>query len=131
MVAVGGTNLQIQSGGGYISESAWSSGGGGISTVEGIPSYQAGLNGINGASKTFRNVPDVSADADPNSGVYVYDTWNEGQGGGYFQVGGTSLSSPLWSGFIAIANQGRASGRRIDSQRLHANPADALQLAEF
>ncbi len=108
VVAVGGTNLQIQSGGGYISESAWSSGGGGISTVEGIPSYQAGLNGFNGASKTFRNVPDISADADPNSGVYVYDTWNEGQGGGYFQVGGTSLSSPLWSGFIAIANQGRA-----------------------
>ena len=43
------------------------------------PSYQDGLNGINGASTTNRNVPDVSADADPNSGVYVYDTWNEGQ----------------------------------------------------
>ncbi len=108
VVAVGGTNLQIQSNGTYTSESAWSDGGGGISTQESLPSYQAGLNGINGTSTTNRNDPDVAADADPASGVYVLDTWYEGQGGGYFQVGGTSLSSPLWAGFIAIANQGRA-----------------------
>jgi hypothetical protein len=108
VVAVGGTNLQIQSNGTYTSESAWSSGGGGISTVESIPSYQSSIAGVNGASSTFRNVPDISADADPASGVYVNDTWFMGQGGGYFQVGGTSLSSPLWGGFMAIVNQGRA-----------------------
>jgi Bacterial Ig domain len=112
VVAVGGTNLQIQSTGTYVSESVWNNNngnatGGGISTQEPLPSYQSALNGINGASTTNRNMPDVSADADPNSGVYVNDTWNEGRGGGYFQVGGTSLSSPLWAGFIAIANQGR------------------------
>ncbi len=113
VVSVGGTNLQIQSSGAYISESVWNNNngwatGGGISTQEALPYYQDNLNGINGASTTNRNVPDVSADADPDSGVYVYDTWNEGQGGGYFQVGGTSLASPLWAGMIGIVNQGRA-----------------------
>jgi subtilase family serine protease len=113
VVSVGGTNLQIQSTGTYISESVWNDNngyatGGGISTQEPLPSYQDGLDGINGASTTNRNMPDVSADADPDSGVSVYDTWNEGQGGGWFQVGGTSLASPLWAGMIAIANQGRA-----------------------
>jgi subtilase family serine protease len=112
VVSVGGTNLQIQSSGAYISESVWNNNngwatGGGISTQEALPYYQDNLNGINGASTTNRNVPDVSADADPDSGVYVYDTWNEGQGGGYFQVGGTSLASPLWAGMIGIVNQGR------------------------
>ncbi len=113
VVSVGGTNLQIQTNGAYISESVWNNNngwatGGGISTQEAIPSYQSGLHGINGASTTNRNVPDVSADADPNSGVFVYDSWNEGSGGTWWQVGGTSLSCPLWAGMIGIVNQGRA-----------------------
>jgi hypothetical protein len=104
VVAVGGTTLDIDSSGDYLGEGAWADGGGGKSVFESIPSYQSGLNGINGASTTTRNVPDVSMDADPNSGVYVLDTF----GGGWFQVGGTSLSAPMWGGLIAIANQGRA-----------------------
>ena len=43
-------------------------------------------------------------DADPDTGVYVLDSYD----GGYFQVGGTSLATPMWAGLIAIANQGRA-----------------------
>ncbi|HET6328177.1 MAG TPA: hypothetical protein VFG04_26065 [Planctomycetaceae bacterium] len=110
VVAVGGTNLQIDSSGNYLSESVWNNNnghatGGGISTVEAQPSYQVGK--VNGLSSTFRTVPDVAADADPNTGVYVLDNWNEGQGGGFFQIGGTSLACPLWAGMIAVANQGR------------------------
>ncbi|HET6328654.1 MAG TPA: hypothetical protein VFG04_28480, partial [Planctomycetaceae bacterium] len=101
VVAVGGTNLQIQADGTYISESAWSSGGGGISQFESQPSYQVGK--VNGLSATQRTVPDVSADADPNTGVFVYDSFS----GAWFQVGGTSLSCPLWAGMVAIADQGR------------------------
>ena len=104
VVAVGGTTLDINSSGQYIAEGAWSDGGGGISLYETIPSYQDNLDGVNGASTTHRNVPDVSMDADPNSGVYVLDSY----AGGWFQVGGTSLSTPMWGGLIAIANQGRA-----------------------
>jgi len=96
VVAVGGTSLTIQTNGTYVSETPWSNGsgadGGGISTVESQPTYQTGK--VNGASSTFRTVPDVSMDADPYTGVYVLDTYS----GSWFQVGGTSLSSPLAMG---------------------------------
>jgi subtilase family serine protease len=115
VVAVGGTNLQIDTSGNYLSESVWNTNnvggnggeatGGGISTVESIPSYQSSIAGINNASTTMRNVPDVAADADPATGVWVRDTF--GGSGGWWQVGGTSLACPLWGGMIAIANQGR------------------------
>ena len=59
---------------------------------------------MNGTSSTHRTVPDVSMDADPNTGVYVLDSFD----GGYLQVGGTSLATPMWGGLIAIANQGRS-----------------------
>jgi subtilase family serine protease len=104
VVAVGGTTLDINSSGTYLGESAWSGTGGGISVYESIPSYQNAINGANGASKTNRNVPDVAMDADPNSGVYVLDSYD----GGWFQVGGTSLATPMWGGLVAIANQGRS-----------------------
>ncbi|HET6324740.1 MAG TPA: S53 family peptidase, partial [Planctomycetaceae bacterium] len=108
VVSVGGTALSIQTNGAYISESVWNNNnghatGGGVSTLESQPSYQVG--NVNGASTTNRSAPDVAMDADPNTGVYVRDTFG---GGGWFQVGGTSLSTPLWAGLVAIANQGRA-----------------------
>ncbi len=102
VVAVGGTTLDIDSSGNYLAEGAWSGSGGGISQVEAQPSYQVGK--VNGTSSTRRTVPDVAMNADPNSGVYVLDSFD----GGWFQVGGTSLATPLWGGLIAIANQGRA-----------------------
>ena len=102
VVAVGGTSLDINSSGNYLGESAWSDGGGGISVEEAQPSYQVGK--VNGTSSTHRTVPDVSMDADPNTGVYVLDSFD----GGYLQVGGTSLATPMWGGLIAIANQGRS-----------------------
>jgi len=105
VVAVGGTSLTINTSGVYQSESAWIGTGGGISQFESLPPFQSGLNGINGASTTFRNVPDVAADADPNTGVLVFDSTLTG---GNAQFGGTSLACPLWAGMIAIADQGRA-----------------------
>ncbi|HEV7999644.1 MAG TPA: hypothetical protein VGP63_07180, partial [Planctomycetaceae bacterium] len=107
VVSVGGTSLTIQTDGTYTSESVWNNNnghatGGGVSSLESQPAYQVG--NVNGASTTNRAVPDVSMDADPRTGVYVLDTFS----GGWFQVGGTSLSTPLWAGLIAIANQGRA-----------------------
>ncbi|HEV3299038.1 MAG TPA: S53 family peptidase [Planctomycetaceae bacterium] len=102
VVAVGGTTLSIDSSGNYLGESAWSGSGGGISAVESQPSYQSG--NVNGASSTNRTVPDVAMDADPNTGVYVLDTYS----GSWFQVGGTSLSCPMFAGLVAISDQGRA-----------------------
>ena len=66
---------------GYKSETTWltsksskatEGGGGGISTMHSIPSYQSGVgSAASGASTTFRNVPDVALDADPNTGYNV------------------------------------------------------------
>jgi hypothetical protein len=102
VVAVGGTTLSIDTSGNYLGESAWADSGGGISAFELQPSYQVG--NVNGTSSTNRTVPDVAMDADPATGVFVLDSYS----GGWFQVGGTSLSSPMFAGLVAIADQGRA-----------------------
>jgi len=103
VIAVGGTSLTLNGDGSYGSESAWSDGGGGISKYESQPSYQNGK--VNGDSSTNRTVPDVSMVADPNTGVFLLDTFYSSQ---YQQAGGTSLSAPLWAGLIAVADQGLA-----------------------
>jgi hypothetical protein len=97
VLAIGGTSL-FNSGGNYASESAWPDGGGGVSAVEAVPAFQAGL-GYPG-----RATPDVAYDADPNTGVYVYDSYN----GGWFLFGGTSAGAPQWAGLMALVAQGRA-----------------------
>lgn len=100
VVAVGGTTLQMNSTGGYGSESAWSNSGGGTSLYESQPSYQQGLQ-----STGKRTTPDVAANANPNTGYVVYDmTGIHGWG----SAGGTSAGAPLWAGIFAMANQARA-----------------------
>ena len=73
--------------------------GGGVSVVWPIPSYQVGVSGL--ASQTARNVPDVSLNADPNTGYAVF------VGGGFTAtpIGGTSAAAPLWASFTALLNQ--------------------------
>ncbi len=101
VVAVGGTTLAI-SGSNYQSESGWSDSGGSLSTIEAQPSYQ---NGVVTQSTTARGNPDVALDADPNSGVPIYDSYDFG--GSPWQVfGGTSLATPMWAGIMAIVDQG-------------------------
>jgi hypothetical protein len=100
VIAVGGTTLSIGADGSYLGESAWSGGGGGTSIQEAQPGFQSAS--INNTG--LRATPDVSMDADPETGVYVLDSFD----GGYTQVGGTSLSTPMWAGLIAIVDQGRA-----------------------
>ncbi len=102
VISVGGTSLYLGSGTSYGSESAWSGSGGGLSPYESRPTYQNGVENVVGNQ---RGVPDVSADADPNTGVWVYDSY----AGGWYEVGGTSVATPIWAGLIAIADQGRTS----------------------
>src|SRR5262249_37200101 len=52
---------------------------------------------------TKRTSPDIAYDADPATGVSVYDSMN----GGWLTVGGTSAGAPQWAALIAIADQGR------------------------
>ena len=125
VVAVGGTSL-YPAGNGYGSETAWGNGtsswntiangggggGGGISSYEPQPSYQIGVvNAQNTSiSTTNRTYPDVSADANPYTGVPIYDSYDYGDSTPWVSgtLGGTSLACPLWAGMIAVADQGRA-----------------------
>ncbi len=114
ITGVGGTNLQLNSGA-YGSESVWANpsdtqrspngagGGGGVSNTFTQPSWQTGPGVQNGN----REVPDVSADADPATGYATYCTVaNAGcPSTGWITVGGTSASAPLWAGSMALINQ--------------------------
>lgn len=110
ITCVGGTSLSTGSGEAYVTESAWNrlgSGhgatGGGISAQWGIPAWQPGQwVSMYGGSQTNRNVPDVAAVGDPVTGVAVYSKVN----GGWLQVGGTSVSAPVWAGYLSIVNAG-------------------------
>ncbi len=109
VVAVGGTTLSYGSSGSYVSESGWSGSGGSRSSYLSAPSYQSGLVIHNGSTTISANGkrtgPDVSYDADPNSGFAVYGTYGWG---GWAEVGGTSDAAPQWAALMAIADQGRA-----------------------
>lgn len=97
VVAVGGTTLvRDQSVARGWTETAWSSGGSGCSRYEPKPVYQQDI--ATGCAN--RAEADLSADADPNTGLAVYDTDGED---GWLQVGGTSLSSPLTAAMYALA----------------------------
>lgn len=120
VTAVGGTSLYMNftfgfaqspyfnAVGGYGGETAWSwnnfessATGGGYSTIFGAPSWQKGQGFSGGA----RGVPDVSWDADPQTGVLVslynpsYDNYT------YYIVGGTSVGAPSWAGSMALLDQ--------------------------
>lgn len=102
VVSVGATILTL-SNGNYDSETGRSSSGGGISIIEPKPSYQSHVT----QSKTMRTSPDVAMDGEPNTGVAVYDSYNGGANP-WYEVGGTSLSCPIWGSIFAITDQGRA-----------------------
>jgi subtilase family serine protease len=103
VISVGGTTLHF-SGGNFTGETGWSSGGGGCSTYENATSAQSGFSGyaqVNCGGK--RATPDLSLDADPASGVSVYDTTRYQGQSGWFTVGGTSASSPMIAARSAVA----------------------------
>ncbi|MBI3751758.1 MAG: S53 family peptidase [Chloroflexi bacterium] len=103
VISVGGTTLHF-SGSTFTSETGWSGGGGGCSLYENATSAQSGFSGygqVNCAG--MRATPDVSLNADPASGVSVYDTTRYQRIVGWWKVGGTSASSPMWAGRAAVA----------------------------
>jgi subtilase family serine protease len=98
VLSVGGTTLNLTYPAQWQGETVWSDGGGGASKYEGVPSYQ------NGLGLTSRGTPDVSYNADPETGFATLDTYGNR---GWAQFGGTSAGTPQWAALIAIINQGR------------------------
>jgi subtilase family serine protease len=95
VTAVGGTHL-TRSGSSW-NETAWSGAGSGCSAYITKPSWQSDAGCGN------RTVADVSAVADPNTGVSVYDTYGLRPRGGWLVFGGTSVASPIIASVYALA----------------------------
>jgi subtilase family serine protease len=98
VTAVGGTSLRRASGGRGWTETAWNGAGSGCSRYVTKPSWQHDT----GCGR--RSVADVSAVADPNTGVSVYDSYGVG---GWLVFGGTSASAPLIASVYALAGNAR------------------------
>ena len=122
---VGGTTLSylkpstsattgVATAGTYVGETTWSAGtptvnpegsGGGISSLWSKPAYQLGF----GASANRRDVPDVSLNADPNTGYSIFAPASLGGKGVAEVIGGTSAAAPLWAAYTALINQQRTA----------------------
>jgi subtilase family serine protease len=116
VISVGGTTLHFDSDGAYTGETGWSKGGGGCSSYETATFAQstfAQYGQVACAGK--RATPDVSLDADPSSGVSVYDSTRYQGQSGWFMVGGTSASAPMWAGRAAVA------GTTVNSAAVYGN----------
>ena len=122
-LACGGTSLQA-SGTTITGESVWNdgaqggAGGGGVSSVFPLPTWQNGLQEAptsgGSAALTMRGVPDVSGDADPETGYEVrIDGTNT-------VIGGTSAVAPLWAGLIARINAAKGSPVGFINPQLYA-----------
>lgn len=95
VVAAGGTTIVRDASGSFLSETSWTSAGAGASTFVARPAYQSAVQSIVGAR---RGTADLSAVANPNSGVWVYSN------GSWLVVGGTSASSPILAAITNTAN---------------------------
>jgi subtilase family serine protease len=119
VVSVGGTSLSTASNTRGWTESVWNDGGGegtgsGCSAYEPQPAWQTAL-GLSGCAKRVDN--DTAADADPDTGLAVYDTSNGN--GGWNEVGGTSASSPMLAAMYALA--GNAGNTPADDIYTHTS----------
>ena len=121
VVAAGGTSIQRSSSRAFLREVGWSDSGGGRSRYELKPAYQ---NNVAGTSSTKRSVPDFSFNADPNSGVLVYDSTSCQGLSGWLIFGGTSVSSPSLAGIVNLAGHFRSSSTS-ELNLIYANRANA------
>jgi hypothetical protein len=96
----GGTDITtVSAGGAWQSETGWIGSGGGWNPAVPIPTWQSPvINSTNGGDPSYRNIPDVAAEANTDN----YFCANGSCQGG---IGGTSLASPRWAAFVALINQ--------------------------
>lgn len=125
VTAVGGTSLKRDSSARGWSETVWGSSSGGLlglggasGTGSGCSRYEAKPSWQTDSACSRRTVADVSAVADPATGLSVYDTYGQS---GWVQVGGTSLSSPIIASVYAMAND--VASYDVPAQRAYQNRA--------
>lgn len=120
VTAVGGTSLFLHNDNSYNSESAWSGTGSGCSAYEPKPIWQTDTG------CAHRTIADVSADADPNTGAAIYDSYAYYGQRGWFQVGGTSLAAPIIAGVYALSGHIPAATQENSLPYLVASSTSAL-----
>jgi subtilase family serine protease len=96
VIGVGATQITMDASGNYVSETAWSGSGGGVSAYEPEPAFQKGY--VIPQAGGMRGVPDVSYNGSGSSPYAVYDSFDEG---GWLQVAGTSAGTPQWAALAA------------------------------
>lgn len=114
VISVGGTTLHFS--GGNTTETGWSGSGGGCSLYENATAAQSSLGSygqVNCGAR--RGTPDISLNADPASGVSVYDSTRYVGQKGWFVIGGTSASSPM------IAARSAVAGAVVNSAYVYGN----------
>ncbi|HWC83073.1 MAG TPA: peptidase S8 [Pseudonocardiaceae bacterium] len=115
VVAVGGTSLTKSGSTRGWSETAWSGAGSGCSAVIAKPTWQKDT----GCAR--RTVADVSAVADPNTGVAVFDSTASGGMSGWMEFGGTSVASPIIASVYALAGNAASAN---SAATLYADTGD-------
>jgi subtilase family serine protease len=138
VTSVGGTSLGIGATNNRVIETGWGTSnygcnktslvctrlswlygsGGGTSRIFPKPAYQSGLSG------SFRSIPDVAALGDPQTGLLIGQTQSFPAGPSYdeFRIGGTSLSSPIFAGLMALADQKAGHPHGFANPAFYANP---------
>src|SRR5262249_54048129 len=120
VVAVGGTSLTTASNTRGWTETAWSGAGSGCSALIPKPSWQKDP----GCGR--RTVADVSAVADPNTGVAVYDSYGSTGGANWYVFGGTSVASPIIASVYSLA--GNASSVSYAGQLPYLSPSSLFDV---
>ncbi|HEX4139720.1 MAG TPA: S53 family peptidase [Candidatus Methylacidiphilales bacterium] len=118
VVACGGTSINRTASGTYVNQTAWNEAGCGPSVYETRPSFQNGVSSVVGSK---RGVSDMSFDANPNTGVYVYDSTPFEGSSGWWILGGTSVSSPCLAGVVNVAGStnGFAASSAAEEARIY------------
>ncbi len=121
VVSCGGTTVNRNSAGVFTSETGWNDTGCGPSAYEPRPAFQNGVASVVGNK---RGVSDLSFDANPSTGVYVYDSTPYWGTSGWWILGGTSVASPSLAGVINLAatsGNGFAANSAAEEQRIYGS----------
>ena len=125
VIAVGGTRLTLSSTGSWESETVWNrlkgAGGSGCSDRFAAPSWQLEVpNWSSVGCGAERAVADIAADADPDTGIAIYDSTPNSRGAtGWVETGGTSASAPIIAAAFALA--GGSGGVEYPAKTLYEN----------
>jgi len=137
LTSAGGTSVLRNSDGTFNSEACWGGSGGGSSSYE---TYATSFSGSNTGpwadyqypifGEASRQTPDFASDADPSSGVYIYNKYDCG---GWCVVGGTSVASPSLAGIVNRSSNYLSTwfGYSVDSYGYFTNEENTLLYAQL